>query len=334
MPQIKIRGINENQICEISEKMIDELIDAVKCPRDYFEIECIKSVAIRDGKIADVYPFVEVAWFDRGQEVQDTVAKIITDNIRENLNIESMDLAFTVFEMRVDKLLSNVGVASRAELKKYCKQGLISVNGKVINNPGVQVDSENDDVRFNGEKIVYREFVYIMLNKPDGYISATFDKYDPIVLDLIDQSYLVFEPFPVGRLDKDTEGLLVLTNDGQLAHRVLSPKKHVPKTYYAKIDGVVTEKDIDAFEKGVTLDDGYETMPSQLKILKSGEESEIELTIHEGKFHQVKRMFESVGKKVVYLKRLSMGKLKLDESLALGEYRELTEEEIKLIEER
>ncbi len=237
-------------------------------------------------------------------------------------------------KMRVDKLLSNVGVASRAELKKYCKQGLISVNGKVINNPGVQVDSENDDVRFNGEKIVYREFVYIMLNKPDGYISATFDKYDPIVLDLIDQSYLVFEPFPVGRLDKDTEGLLVLTNDGQLAHRVLSPKKHVPKTYYAKIQGKVTEEDILAFEKGVILDDGYETMPSQLKILKSDDMSEIELTIHEGKFHQVKRMFESVGKKVVYLKRLSMGKLKLDESLELGEYRELTEEEVKLIEER
>lgn len=236
--------------------------------------------------------------------------------------------------MRVDKLLSNVGVASRAELKKYCKQGLISVNGKVINNPGVQVDSESDDIRFNGEKIVYREFVYIMLNKPDGYISATFDKYDPIVLDLIDQSYLVFEPFPVGRLDKDTEGLLVLTNDGQLAHRVLSPKKHVPKTYYAKIQGKVTEEDILAFEKGVILDDGYETMPSQLKILKSDDMSEIELTIHEGKFHQVKRMFESVGKKVVYLKRLSMGKLKLDESLKLGEYRELTEEEVKLIEER
>lgn len=237
-------------------------------------------------------------------------------------------------KMRVDKLLSNVGVASRAELKKYCKQGLISVNGKVINNPGVQVDSESDDVRFNGEKIVYREFVYIMLNKPDGYISATYDKYDPIVLDLIDQSYLVFEPFPVGRLDKDTEGLLVLTNDGQLAHRVLSPKKHVPKTYYAKIQGKVTEEDILAFEKGVILDDGYETMPSQLKILKSDDMSEIELTIHEGKFHQVKRMFESVGKKVVYLKRLSMGKLKLDESLKLGEYRELTEEEVKLIEER
>ena len=125
-----------------------------------------------------------------------------------------------------------------------------------------------------------------------------------------------------------------MTNDGKLSHRVLSPKKHVPKTYYAKIDGVVTEEDVEAFLEGVVLDDGYKTMPSQLNILKSDDESEIELTIHEGKFHQVKRMFESVGKKVVYLKRLSMGNLKLDESLELGEYRELTDEEVKLIEER
>lgn len=237
-------------------------------------------------------------------------------------------------KLRVDKVLSNLGYGSRAELKVYCKKGLVKINDKIISNPGTQVDTDIDKIEFNNEIVKYREFVYIMMNKPDGYLSATFDKRDPIVLDLIDPSYLTFEPFPVGRLDKDTEGLLVLTNDGQLAHRVLSPKKHVPKTYYAKIEGVVTEEDIKAFEKGVILDDGYETMPSQLKILKSDELSEIELTIHEGKFHQVKRMFESVGKKVVYLKRLSMGKLKLDESLKLGEYRELTEEEVKLIEER
>ena len=237
-------------------------------------------------------------------------------------------------KQRIDKVLSNLGYGSRSELKKICKNGLVKVNGKVINNPGVQVDVENDEIIFNGEKVTYKEFIYLMLNKPDGYISATFDKRDPIVLDLIDKEDLVFEPFPVGRLDKDTEGLLVLTNDGQLAHRVLSPKKHVPKTYYAKIEGVVTEDDIKAFAKGVTLDDGYETMPAELVILKSDEISEIELTIHEGKFHQVKRMFESVDKKVIYLKRLSMGKLQLDKNLALGEYRELTDEEIKTIEER
>ena len=220
-------------------------------------------------------------------------------------------------KQRIDKILSNLGYGSRSELKKFCKNGLVKVNGKVINNPGVQVDVENDEIIFDGEKVTYKEFIYLMLNKPDGYISATFDKRDPIVLDLIDKEDLVFEPFPVGRLDKDTEGLLVLTNDGQLAHRVLSPKKHVPKTYYAKIEGIVTEEDIKAFAKGVTLDDGYETMPAELIILKSDEISEIELTIHEGKFHQVKRMFESVDKKVIYLKRLSMGKLKLDENLAL-----------------
>ena len=237
-------------------------------------------------------------------------------------------------KLRIDKVLSNLGYGSRAELKVYCKKGMVKVNDKIISNPGTQVDTDIDKIEFNNEIVKYREFIYIMMNKPDGYLSATFDKRDPIVLDLIDKSYLAFEPFPVGRLDKDTEGLLVLTNDGQLAHRVLSPKKHVPKTYYAKIEGKVTEDDIKAFENGVILDDGYETMPAQLNILKSDEQSEIELTIHEGKFHQVKRMFESVGKKVVYLKRLSMGKLKLDESLNLGEYRELTDEEVKLIEER
>lgn len=237
-------------------------------------------------------------------------------------------------KQRIDKILSNLGYGSRSEIKKYCKQGSVVVNGSEVSNPGTQVDTENDEILFNGEEVIYREYIYLMMNKPAGYISATTDKYDQTVLDLIDLSYLAFEPFPVGRLDKDTEGLLVLTNDGKLSHRVLSPKKHVPKTYYAKIDGVVTEEDVEAFLEGVVLDDGYKTMPSQLNILKSDDESEIELTIHEGKFHQVKRMFESVGKKVVYLKRLSMGNLKLDESLELGEYRELTDEEVKLIEER
>lgn len=237
-------------------------------------------------------------------------------------------------KQRLDKILSNLGYGSRAEIKRDCKNGIVVVNNKLATNPGLQVDPKNDEIIFNGEKINYREYIYIMLHKPDGYVSATFDKRDKIVLDLIDPKYLVFEPFPVGRLDKDTEGLLVLTNDGQLSHRVLSPKKHVPKTYYAKIEGIVTDKDIAAFKEGVILDDGYKTMSSELNILKSDEISEIELTIHEGKFHQVKRMFESVDKKVIYLKRLSMGGLKLDNNLSLGEYRELTEEEIELLEQR
>ena len=237
-------------------------------------------------------------------------------------------------KLRLDKILSHMGYLSRSEVKKACKQGLISVNNKIVKDYGLQVDTTKDEIILNGEKVVYKEFIYIMLNKPDGDLSATYDKKDKIVLALIDKKYLAFEPFPVGRLDKDTEGLLVLTNDGKLSHRILSPKKHIPKTYYAKIKGKVDEFDIKEFEKGVTLDDGYVTMPSTLKILKSDEISEIELTIHEGKFHQVKRMFESVGKKVIYLKRISMGKLELDKNLALGEYRELTEEEVKLLEER
>ena len=237
-------------------------------------------------------------------------------------------------KMRVDKLLSNVGVASRAELKKYCKQGLISVNGKVINNPGVQVDSENDDVRFNGEKIVYREFVYIMLNKPDGYISATYDKYDPIVLDLIDQSYLVFEPFPVGRLDKDTEGLLLLTDDGMLAHELLSPRKHVDKVYFAKVSGQFGESEIARFKEGLDIGNGERSKQARLQILKADvQESEVLITIMEGKFHQVKRMVKAVGSEVLYLKRLSMGSLKLDEELRLGEYRRLTKAELQELKE-
>lgn len=150
-------------------------------------------------------------------------------------------------KQRIDKILSNLGYGSRSEIKKYCKQGSVVVNGSEVSNPGTQVDTENDEILFNGEEVIYREYIYLMMNKPDGYISATTDKYDPTVLDLIDLSYLAFGPFPVGRLDKDTEGLLVLTNDGKLSHRVLSPKKHVPKTYYAKIDGVVTEEDVEAF---------------------------------------------------------------------------------------
>lgn len=237
-------------------------------------------------------------------------------------------------KIRIDKLLSNVGVGSRSEIKKYIKSNLVKVNDKIVKDSGLLVNPQSDFITFNQKEVNYKEFIYIMLNKPSGYLSATYDKKDKIVLDLIDKKYLSYEPFPVGRLDKDTEGLLILTNDGQLSHRVLSPKKHIPKTYFASVDGKVKYEDIKIFEEGVVLDDGYKTMPSILKILKSDDISEIELTINEGKFHQVKRMFESVGKKVIYLKRISMGKLKLDENLKLGEYRELTEEEVKLLEER
>jgi 16S rRNA pseudouridine516 synthase len=232
---------------------------------------------------------------------------------------------------RLDKILSNMGYGTRKEVKALVKSSDVLVNGSRVKDSSVHVDPENDEIEVDGEKLVYREFIYIMLNKPQGVISATEDKYDETVLDLLDHEHVIFNPAPVGRLDKDTEGLLLLTNDGDLNHRLLSPKKHVPKRYYAEIEGVVKEKDVRAFLEGVVLDDGYKTMPAELKIIKSDSISEIEVVLYEGKFHQVKRMFEAVNKKVIYLKRTEMGPLKLDETLELGEYRELTEEELKAL---
>lgn len=235
--------------------------------------------------------------------------------------------------MRIDKMLANLGFGSRKEVKKILKDGAVKVNDRVVKDAKEHVDPKEDIVTLHGEVIEYKEFIYLMMNKPQGVISATEDHQEKTVVDLLEMEDAVYSPFPVGRLDKDTEGLLLLTNDGQLSHRLLSPKKHVPKTYFAVIDQEVTEEDVIAFKKGVILDDGYETKPGELSILKSGIRSDIELTITEGKFHQVKRMFEAVGKKVVYLKRISMGPLLLDESLELGEYRELTDEEIQSLME-
>ena len=234
--------------------------------------------------------------------------------------------------MRIDKLLANSGFGTRTEVKKLLKSGVIIVDGKMIKDGSSHVDPVSSTVSVAGEDIVYKEFVYYMMNKPQGYISATEDRYLKTVLDLLAPEDIAKGLFPAGRLDRDTEGFLLLTNDGQLAHQLLSPKKHVPKTYFARIDGEVTPDDIETFKLGVTLEDGYETKPADLVILMSGQESEIRLTITEGKFHQVKRMFEAVGKKVVFLKRVSMGRLQLDSSLNLGEYRELTENEIHLIQ--
>lgn len=236
--------------------------------------------------------------------------------------------------MRIDKFLSNMGYGSRKEVKILLKSKAVEVNGETVRDPKVHVDETKDEVSVGGEKVEYAEFIYLLMNKPPGVISATEDKYDETVIDLLGPDEQQYEPFPVGRLDKDTEGLLLLTNDGKLAHELLSPKKHVDKRYFAKIDGVVTAEDGEAFKRGVMLDDGYTTKSAQLEILKSAAQSEIELTITEGKFHQVKRMFQSVGKEVVYLKRLSMGALELDPSLELGEYRHLTEEELDSLKTR
>ncbi|MEH6994191.1 pseudouridine synthase [Neobacillus drentensis] len=235
--------------------------------------------------------------------------------------------------MRIDKMLANLGYGSRKEVKQLLKSGAVKIDDVIVKDAKQHVDSAKQIVTLNGEVIEYREFIYLMMNKPQGVLSATEDSVGETVIDLLELEDQVFEPFPVGRLDKDTEGLLLITNDGQLAHKLLSPKKHVPKTYFAVIDQEVTDEDVKAFAEGVTLDDGYETKPGELKILKSGIRSDIELTITEGKFHQVKRMFEAVGKKVIYLKRISMGPLPLDETLELGEYRELTDEEVELLKE-
>ncbi|MBN2898164.1 MAG: rRNA pseudouridine synthase [Clostridia bacterium] len=236
--------------------------------------------------------------------------------------------------MRLDKLLSDMGYGSRREVKIVLKRQQVKVNGVFPKSASIHVDPEVDEVLVNGERVVYKPLVYLMMNKPAGVISATEDKRDQTVIDLVDEAFSYYDLHPVGRLDKDTVGLLILTNDGKLSHELLSPKKHVPKTYYAKIDGIVTEEDVNAFDEGINVNDEYTTLPAQLKILKSGELSEIEVTIYEGKYHQVKRMFIARGKEVVYLKRLAMGQLQLDETLEEGMSRELTEEELDLLQNR
>ena len=232
--------------------------------------------------------------------------------------------------MRLDKYLAEMGVGTRQEVKKQIRQGKAAVNGTVVKAADTKIDETSDEVTISGRNISYVSYEYYMLNKPAGVVSATEDRRDTTVIDLIKEKKRK-DLFPVGRLDKDTEGLLLITNDGDLAHRLLTPKKHVDKVYYAKINGMVTEEDVKRFAEGIDIGAEEEEMtrPAKLDIMKSAEESEIRLTIHEGKFHQVKRMFLAVGKEVTYLKRERMGTLCLDENLKPGEYRLLTEEEIE-----
>ncbi|MFL7796791.1 rRNA pseudouridine synthase [Clostridium chauvoei] len=235
---------------------------------------------------------------------------------------------------RLDKVLSNLGYGTRKEIKQAVRKGFIEVNGIIIKDNGMQVDPEKDKIIVNGEEIFYRKYIYLMMNKPAGVISATHDGRDETVVDLLEIEHQVFNPFPVGRLDKDTVGLLLLTNDGELNHRLISPKWKVDKVYFAEIDKKVTEEDVEKFKNGITLDDGYTCKEAKLEILKATEEgSEILVTIQEGKYHQVKRMFEAVGKEVVYLKRIEFATLPLDEDLEEGEYRELTEEELSVLKQ-
>lgn len=232
---------------------------------------------------------------------------------------------------RLDKVISNMGFGSRKDVMKAVRDGRVMVNNKVVKDRSMKINPYEDEIQFDNQIIEYREYIYLMMNKPDGVVSSTNDPNHLTVLSLLEIEHLIFEPFPVGRLDKDTEGLLLITNDGKLAHSLLSPNKKVPKTYYAEIDGTVENKHIEKFKEGVVLDDSYKTMPADLEIIESGDISRIKLTIYEGKYHQVKRMFKSIGRRVIYLKRISMGSLKLDEDLHPGEYRELTKEELKEI---
>ena len=234
---------------------------------------------------------------------------------------------------RLDKVLANLGYGTRKEVKALVKSKVVEVDGVVAKSSDMKLDPEVSVITVNGEEVRYRKYIYLMMNKPDGVVSATYDKFDETVVDLLYDEDAVFSPFPVGRLDKDTVGLLLLTNDGDLNHRLISPKYKVDKVYYAEIDKPVDEKDVAAFERGITLqDDGYKCLPAKLEILKATEDgSEVKVTIVEGKFHQVKRMFEARGKKVVYLRRIEFGGLHLDEELEEGEYRELTDEELKVL---
>ena len=232
---------------------------------------------------------------------------------------------------RLDKILSNSGYGSRKDVRINIKKGMVSVDGKVVKDFSIQVDPVNSSIVIDGRKLNYRKYFYIMMNKPQGVISATYDGKNKTVINLLPEEFANIELFPAGRLDIDTEGFILLTNDGDFAHEILSPKKHVPKTYFAVVDGEAGEKDVEKFKEGIVIDDGYKCLPAELRVLEQGEVSKIELTIYEGKFHQVKRMFEAVGKNVKYLKRIAMGGLKLDETLEQGQCREITDEELKLI---
>ena len=235
--------------------------------------------------------------------------------------------------MRLDKFLVACAVGSRTEVKNLLKAGRVTVNGKKEKSAKLQIDEERDEIRFDGQVLGYEEFVYYMMNKPQGVISATEDPKHRTVLDLLDEYGRAKEVFPVGRLDIDTHGLLLLTNDGKLAHALLSPKRHVDKTYLAQVKGMMAQEDVEIFAEGIPLKD-FTCQPARLEILSTDAEknqSQIRVTIAEGKFHQVKRMVGYCGKEVVDLQRLTMGTLVLDENLERGEWRRLTKEELEVL---
>ena len=230
--------------------------------------------------------------------------------------------------MRLDKFISTTTTLSRAEAKKVIKKGIL-INDKLIKTPDYKIDEFKDQVIVNGNRLVYQKYVYIMMNKPKDTVSATEDAIERTVVDILRDEDRIYKVFPVGRLDKDTEGLMLLTNYGELAHKLISPKKDVEKKYYVEVSGELKNEHLKIIKEGVILEDGYRCKPARLEILDSSEgNSKANIFITEGKFHQVKRMMESLGATVTYLKRLSIGSLKLDENLKLGEYRYLTDDEL------
>lgn len=239
-----------------------------------------------------------------------------------------MTLFIKMSVLRLDKFLTSVGIGSRSEVKNYIKAGKILIDGNIVKKADIKIDTDINEVFFNGKKLMYIEYVYYMLNKPKGVVSATNDNLSVTVIDLIKHNKHL-DLFPVGRLDKDTEGLLLITNDGELAHNLLSPKKHVNKKYYVELDGILTKEKALILSNGVNLDDEFTTLPAKVEF--TNDSRKVFITIQEGKFHQVKRMFNAVGLNVTYLKRISMGSLILDNSLTPGKYRELTVDELKAL---
>ncbi len=241
-------------------------------------------------------------------------------------------------KLRLDKLLAEITEGSRSEVKQWIRKGQVRVDGESVIHPETKVDPENQEICLDGVPVRYQQYEYYMLNKPQGVISATTDDRNATVVSLITESNRS-DLFPVGRLDIDTEGLLLLTNNGELAHRLLSPRHHVDKTYLVRIRGILSKDDIDTLEQGMDIGDEKQTLPAVVeshRILSSTESqspseavSELFFTIQEGRYHQIKRMFARIGKPVVYLKRVRMGALELDPQLAPGEYRPLTEAELK-----
>ena len=234
--------------------------------------------------------------------------------------------------MRLDKFLSNMGTASRSEAAKAARGGLVTVNSVPCRDVSKHIDPERDVIYFNGKRVTYEKFRYILLNKPDGVVSATEDGRDKTVLDLLPAELRKFELFPCGRLDKHTLGLVLITDNGDLAHRLLAPKSHVTKKYRYESKFPLTDEEKRTLEEGAVLDDGYETKPSEIELYDDRKSGTITLT--EGKYHQIKRMFESVNNKITYLERITFGPLTLDGVPERGDWRYLTESEIEALEKR